>query len=66
MESTSLTTRKFCILSKNEISSLSEFLSFSVNDSVKDLSYSNLSLSELEKYSPDAIIIDNYYCIEFI
>tara|TARA_B100000809_G_C15096752_1_gene515304 strand:- start:1496 stop:1894 length:399 start_codon:yes stop_codon:yes gene_type:complete len=61
MKRSNLTKRKFCILSKNEISSLSEFLSLSINDTVKDLSYSNFSISELEKYSPDAIIIDDYY-----
>jgi hypothetical protein len=61
MERYNLTKRKFCILSKNEISSLSEFLSFSINDTVKDLAYSSFSISTLEEFAPNAIIIDDYY-----
>jgi len=61
MKRSNIRKRKFCILSKNEISSLSEFISFSINDNVKDLAYSNFSISEIEEFAPNAIIIDDYY-----
>jgi hypothetical protein len=61
MKVTSLNKRKICVLSKNEISSLSEFFRFSKNDQIKDVPYSNFSITEMEEFSPDTIIIDDYY-----
>lgn len=61
MDITNLTNRKFCVLCKNETNSLTDFFLFSERDSIKDVSFNNFSITEIEKYAPDVIIIDNYY-----
>ena len=61
MNITHFTKRKFCVLCKNETTLLTDFFLFSKNDSIKDISFDKFSITELETYAPDAIIIDNYY-----
>jgi len=61
VRTTSQNKRKVYILSINERCVFFDFLSFSINDIVKDYAYSKFSITELEEFSPNAIIIDNYY-----
>jgi len=61
MKISRLKKRKICIFSKNEISSLSDFFNFLANDEIKNISYSKFSITELENFAPDSIIIDDYY-----
>ena len=61
MNFTQPTKRKFCILHKNKTSLLTNFIQFSKKDKLKSYSFNNISIKEIEKYAPDAIIIDNYF-----
>jgi len=56
-----MSQRKICFLSKIEKSNISEFISFSDIDYIKNISYKSFSITDIEKYSPDIIIIDDYF-----
>ena len=61
MNNTHFTKRKIFVLCKNETTLLTDFFLFSKNDTIKDISFAKFSITELDKYAPDTIIIDNYY-----
>ena len=55
------TFRKFCFISNANQSYLSDYINLSRNDLTQDFSFKELNLSILKAYSPNIIIIDQYF-----
>ncbi len=61
MNQTNSPAQKFCFISTSEQSYLADYINLARNDSVLDLSFKNINLSELKSYEPNIIILDEYF-----
>lgn len=55
-------SRKFCFISCSSQNSLAEYFDLSRFDKNLDFTFENINIEELKLFSPDIIIIDQYFC----
>ena len=54
-------SRKFCFIGNSEKSYLTEYIKLNIHDIKREFSFNTFNLSELNRFDPDIIIVDQYF-----